>query len=117
MKKFEVRFLELAREFLKNAPKSASKKIIYNIDKAKAGNDPELFKKLAGDIWEFRTTYNGIHYRLFAFWDSRDNQNPLVVCSHGIVKKHPKYRPKKSNSLKLLESSTLRIHDKPVKTA
>ena len=101
MKKFEVRFLALAREFLKSAPKSASKKIIYNIDKAKAENDPELFKKLAGDIWEFRTTYNGIRYRLFAFWDSRDNQNTLVVCSHGIVKKTSKVPAKE---IKLAEA-------------
>jgi phage-related protein len=104
MKKFDVRFLELAREFLKSVPKPASKKIIYNIEKAKAENDPELFKKLTGDIWEFRTTYNGIRYRLFAFWDSRDNKNTLVVCSHGIVKKTSKVPAKEIKQTESIRS-------------
>ena len=32
----------------------------------------ELFKKLENTdgIWEFRTKYSGIAYRLFSFWDT-----------------------------------------------
>ena len=53
----------------------------------------ELFKKLENsEIWEFRTLYNGIAYRLFAFWDT-DTQT-LVVATHGIIKKTQK-TPKK----------------------
>lgn len=53
----------------------------------------ELFKKLENsDIWEFRTLYNGIAYRLFAFWDT--DQKTLVVATHGIIKKTHK-TPKK----------------------
>ncbi len=53
----------------------------------------ELFKKLENsDIWEFRTLYNGIAYRLFAFWDT--DQKTLVVATHGIIKKTQK-TPKK----------------------
>jgi len=47
----------------------ANAKIYYNLDKAKLGLDPKLFKKLTDDIWEFRTTYAGLQYRLFVFWD------------------------------------------------
>ena len=62
-------------------------KIYYNIDKAKLGLDPKLFKKLTDEIWEFRTKYGGFQYRLFAFWDKRENTKTLVVSTHGIIKK------------------------------
>ncbi|MFD1003127.1 hypothetical protein ACFQ21_27625 [Ohtaekwangia kribbensis] len=29
----------------------------------------KFFKKLKDDIWEFRTEYRGVQYRLLAFWD------------------------------------------------
>ena len=59
---------------------------MYNIDKSKYVLDKELFKKLEGtDIWEFRTLYNGIAYRLFAFWDTR--KDALVIATHGFIKK------------------------------
>lgn len=47
----------------------------------------DLFKKLDGsdDIWEFRTKYNGMEYRLLAFWDEQEKR--LVVATHGFVKK------------------------------
>ena len=62
-------------------------KIFYNIRKVQGGlKSNDLFKKLEGtSIWEFRTLYNGIQYRLFAFWDTEEET--LVVATHGIVKK------------------------------
>lgn len=69
MKKFEVLFLTEAREFLLELDEKSRDKIIFNIDKAKRQNDRELFKKLKGEIWEFRTLFNKIQYRIFAFWD------------------------------------------------
>jgi len=45
---------------------------------------------LKDEIWEFRTLYQGIHYRLFAFWDKADFENALVISTHGIVKKSSK---------------------------
>ena len=87
---FELIVLEEAREFLKSLSPAARKKIAYNIRKVKGGiKDPELFKKLENsDIWEFRTLYMGITYRLFAFWDTE--AQTLVVATHGIVKKTQK---------------------------
>lgn len=65
-------------------------------------NDSELFKKLTEEIWEFRTTYNKIAYRLFAFWD--ESENTVVVATHGILKKTaktPKKEIDKAKSLKI----------------
>lgn len=39
------------------APK-AREKIYYNIRRSQVIKDAELFKKLTGNIWEFRTLYN-----------------------------------------------------------
>lgn len=86
-KRFEVVFLEQAIEFLDSLDLKARAKIYYNVDKAKLGLDPKLFKKLTDDIWEFRTKYSGFQYRLFAFWDRTDKSETLVITTHGIVKK------------------------------
>lgn len=84
---FQLALLEEAQNFLQSLPKQAYKKILYNMDRVARGEkNSELFKKLENsDIWEFRTLYNGIAYRLFAFWDT-DTQT-LVVATHGIIKK------------------------------
>lgn len=51
--------------------------------------DKDLFKKMGDtDIWEFRTMYRGMAYRLFAFWDTESET--LVVATHGFVKKSQK---------------------------
>jgi hypothetical protein len=42
---------------------------------------------LSNDIWEFRTTYQGLRYRLLAFWDKTSSAETLVICTHGIIKK------------------------------
>lgn len=87
MKKFRTIFLDDAAEFLDGLTGQARNKIFYNIRKVEGGVlSSDLFKKLDGtDIWEFRTLYNGIQYRLFAFWDTE--KDTLVVATHGIVKK------------------------------
>ncbi len=87
---FEIVFLNEAFEFLKSLDTKHSNKIIYNIRKAQQKHDPELFKKLTDDIWEFRTLYQGLQYRLLAFWDKTDNANTLVISTHGFIKKQSK---------------------------
>ena len=88
--KFSVQFLEEAAEFLVLLDEKVRIKIIYNITKSRYSNDKELFKKLNDEIWEFRTLYNHIQYRLFAFWDKRVSTETLIVCTHGIIKKSEK---------------------------
>lgn len=91
--KFQVQFLEDAAEFLDNLDEKAREKIYYNIQKARFSNDKELFKKLKGEIWEFRTLFNKKHYRLFAFWDKTGKNETVVISTHGIIKKTDKTPP------------------------
>ena len=88
--KFSIQYLEDAVEFLQAIDKKASKKIFYNIDKAQEENDPKLFKKLNGNVWELRTLYNGLQYRLLAFWDKTEGNDTLVIATHGFIKKTDK---------------------------
>lgn len=87
MIKFDVIFLTEAREFLLGLDEKTRSKIIFNIDKAKIKNDKDLFKKLKGEIWEFRTLFNKKQIRIFAFWDKTEKKETLVLTTHGIVKK------------------------------
>ena len=82
--------MQEARDFIKALPPAAREKVYYNIRKVKGGfRDAELFKKLENsEIWEFRTKYNGISYRLFAFWDK--DREVLIIATHGIIKKTQK---------------------------
>ena len=84
---FRVQFLEGAIDFLEEIDVKVKKKIIYNIAKAEEINDPKLFKKLNKDIWEFRTLYNGLQYRLLAFWDKTGDVDTFVLATHGFIKK------------------------------
>ena len=88
--KFQVLFLEDVAEFLDNLDEKAREKIYYNIQKARFSNDKELFKKLKGEIWEFRTLFNKKQYRLFAFWDKTGKDETVVISTHGIIKKTDK---------------------------
>lgn len=87
---FQLLLLEGAREFLRTLNLQARTKVYYNIKKVQGGiKDNELFKKLDNsEIWEFRTLYQGIAYRLFSFWDK--DLETMVVATHGIVKKTQK---------------------------
>ena len=88
--KFDVAFLEEAAEFLDSLDEKVRDKIIYNITKARYSSDKELFKKLTDEIWEFRTLYNKVHYRMFAFWDKSEKTDTLVISTHGLIKKTDK---------------------------
>ena len=91
---FDIELLPDAIEFLENLDEKTREKIYYNIKKSQFVNDNELFKKLNDFIWEFRTLYNNKSYRLFSFWDKRNEQETLVVATHGILKKTQKTPPK-----------------------
>ena len=85
--KFKVEFLPEAVEFMDSLDEKFQQKIYYNIKKAQLTNDPELFKKLNDNIWEFRTLYNKTHFRIFAFWDKSQGQQTLILSTHGLIKK------------------------------
>ncbi|MFW5663667.1 MAG: type II toxin-antitoxin system RelE/ParE family toxin [bacterium] len=92
--KFDIILLEEVWEFFDALDEKVKNKIIYNIDKSRYVNDPELFKKLETDIWEFRTKYSNLQFRIFAFWDKEDNTETLVIATHGIIKKTDKVSKK-----------------------
>ena len=79
-----------ADSFLQSIPEKAREKVRYNIRRIQKGEqNKEVFKKLDGtEIWEFRTLFNKIAYRLFAFWDTETET--LVIATHGIIKKTQK---------------------------
>jgi phage-related protein len=100
---FEVIFMDEVQEFLDSLAPESREKIVYNVRKVKDGyRDSELFKKMDGadNLWEFRTQYNGIQYRLLAFWDEQNRR--LVVATHGFIKKTWKVPKKEISRAKAL---------------
>jgi phage-related protein len=89
-KKFEVILLEEVWELLDTLEEKVKDKILYNLEKSKYVNDPKLLKKLDNDIWEFRSKYRKIQYRLLSFWDKTESSETLIVSTHGIIKKTDK---------------------------
>ena len=87
---FRLLLTDEARNFIEGLPDAVAYKIYYNIKRVACGErNKELFKKLDNtEIWEFRTLYNKMAYRLFAFWDT--DGETLVIATHGIIKKSQK---------------------------
>lgn len=97
--------LQEAGDFISSLPLDVREKIYYNIRKISGDiKDVELFKKLEStDIWEFRTLYKGICYRLFAFWDREEET--FVIATHGIIKKS-----QKTPSKEIAKAEAIRIN-------
>lgn len=87
IKLYEIIILDEAFEFLKSLDKKHYKKILFNIRRSQYEFNPKLLKKLSSNIWELRTLYSGIQYRLLVFWDKRDAKETLIVATHGFIKK------------------------------
>ena len=60
----------------------------------------KLFKKLTGDIWEFRIRFSKRQIRLLAFWDKRSKEKTLVIATNGFIKKSQKPPTKEINKAK-----------------
>ena len=90
MIKFEVLFLEPAKVFLDDLDEKSREKVLFNIRKSREINDPELFKKLSQDIWEFRTLFKNQKIRLLAFWDTIEGKRTIVIATHGFIRKTQK---------------------------
>lgn len=89
--------LDEAFEFIEKQNLKARKKIFQNIRRSEQHSDPKFFKKLTDEIWEFRTLYSGVQYRLLAFWDKKDNKETLVFATHEFIKKTSKVDKKEIN--------------------
>ncbi|MDE6630482.1 MAG: type II toxin-antitoxin system RelE/ParE family toxin [Bacteroidales bacterium] len=85
----QVNFLKEAKKFLMSLPEMTRKKVVDDINSVLDGMGTfEMFKKLDRNIWEFRTNFQGMAYRLFAFYDKEEGA--LIVATHGIIKKTQK---------------------------
>lgn len=103
IKWFETKLLVEVFEFIEKQNLKTRMKIFQNIRRAEQQSDPKFFKKLTDDIWEFRTLYSGIQYRLLAFWDKEEKSETLVFATHGIIKKTSKVDKKeidKANNIR-----------------
>lgn len=91
--RINVMLLDEASEFLRALPEKPRKKILYNIQRVERGEvDEELFEKLNDNIWEFRTIFNKIKYRLLSFWDP--TQRAMIIATHGFEKTTQKTPPR-----------------------
>ncbi len=111
---FEIEILAEAIEFLEKLDSKTRDKILYNFKKSQYKNDVELFKKLNDNIWEFRTLYNSLAYRFFAFWIRIDGKETMVVATHGIIKstqKTPNKEIKKAEEIRRLYINNINYQD------
>ena len=126
MVKKKIIYSEEVDEFLSDLDEKPKKKILFNISQIANGKiDNELFSKLDDYIWEFRTFYGGIWYRILAFWDTETET--LIVTTHAFCKKSnktPKKEIDKANAFrkeyfkqkhanKMRKEDITRIRDKP----
>lgn len=104
---FEIKVTDEAKEFINSIHKNAKDKLLYNIRRIQKGEkNNEIFKKLdKSEIWEFRTLYNHIAYRLFAFWDTEEDK--LIIATHGIIKKTQKTPRKEIRKAELIRKTYL----------
>jgi len=112
IKRFETKLLDEAFEFIRKQDLKARKKIFQNIRRAEQHSDPKFFKKLTNEIWEFRTLYSGIQYRLFAFWDKDNKSETLVFATHGMVKKTSKVDQKEINKAEAIRITYFKNKEK-----
>ncbi|WP_121967147.1 type II toxin-antitoxin system RelE/ParE family toxin [Myroides sp. N17-2] len=89
-----ILYTQEVEHFLDSLDIKARAKVVYNVERVLESSaiDSELFKKLDNDIWEFRTLYSKIQYRLLSFWCPKTNS--LIIATHGFIKKTQK-TPKK----------------------
>lgn len=109
---FRLVTLREATEFIDRLPEKVREKVFYNIRKVRGGvKDAEIFKKLDNtEIWEFRTMWEGVAYRLFAFWDT--DGETLVVATHGLVKKTQKTPVREIRKAEAIRKEYLNTKDK-----
>lgn len=102
----KVKFLEDVKVFLDSLDEKPRDKIFYNIWRAKQVKDEELFKKLDHEIWEYRTQFNKIEYRLLAFWD--ETEKSVIVVTNGFIKKTSKTPKKEIEKARQLKKEYLK---------
>jgi hypothetical protein len=109
MIKYKIIFLELVKGFLERLDSKTRKKVLYNAWKSREVNDPELFKKLDGNIWEFRMKFLTKQIRLLAFWDKTEKTEAIVIATHGFIKKPKRHQNRRLKKRREYEYNILKI--------
>ena len=88
-KRIEVIFLKQAEEFTNSLEINPKRKLFQAMRKTRERLFEQWFTKLKSSdgIFEFRVDDSGKYYRLFAFWDTEEDEMTLVVVTHGLIKK------------------------------
>jgi len=103
-KPIKVRLLKEAEEYFLAQNEKIQAKFLLAFDKVEAGHKGVWFEKLKGTdgIFEFRQSDYQKFYRVFAFWNSEE-QNTLIIATHGFDKKSnktPQKEIKKAEQIK-----------------
>lgn len=95
-KRYEVQLSLEAQKFYYNIGGKEQQKIDFVIDKVELNLFGDWFKKLKNSegIWEFVVDYKGVFYRLLAFFDTTEPDDPLIIVTH-VFKKKSNKTPKK----------------------
>ena len=88
-KRIEVIYLKQAEEFTNSLEINPKRKLFQAMRKNRERLFGQWFTKLKSSdgIFEFRVDDSGKYYRLFAFWDTEEDEMTLVVVTHGLIKK------------------------------
>ena len=94
-KPIKVRLLKEAEDYFLSQNEKVQRKLLVVFEKAEAGYKGDWFQKLknTNGIYEFRQSDHQKFYRVFAFWDS-EQEETLIIGTHGIDKKSNKTPPK-----------------------
>jgi phage-related protein len=109
--RFGVELMPQAMEFLENLEPGLRVKLLYNMKKASFLSDDRLFKKLNGEIWEFRTRCAGLSIRMLAFWDCPNAQRSRVIVTHGFLKKSRRTPARELLRAEILRSIYMQQHN------
>ena len=90
-KPIKVRLLKEAEDYFLSQNDKIQRKLLVAFEKAEAGYKGDWFQKLksTNGIYEFRQSDHQKFYRVFAFWDS-EQEETLIIGTHGIDKKSNK---------------------------
>ena len=94
-KPIEVRMLKEAEDYILGLDEKIQIKFLKIFERVQLGIRGDWFEKLkdSDGIFEFKYRGQSKFYRVFAFWDSTE-QNTLIMATHGIDKKSNKTPPK-----------------------
>lgn len=86
-KPIQIKLLDEASRYFDEMDEKIKIKFFKSFDKIQAGYTGDWFKHLDEEIWEFRERDSSKFYRIFAFWDSTQDQHTLIIGTHGLDKK------------------------------